>query len=97
MAQIPIGGSTTQFYTVEARRPAGYDKQIPHGAIVIHRVDTTRSDRVARVVDSDGNGNPNDTGARWRPGETFSDPANGVTVTVNAKVPGGFSVTISYQ
>jgi len=97
MAQIPIGGSTTQFYTVEARSPVGYDEQIPHGAIVIHRVDTTRGDRVARVVDNDGNGDPNDAGAQWRPGETFADPANGVTVAVNAKVPGGFSVTISYQ
>jgi hypothetical protein len=97
MAQIPIGGSTTQFYTVEARRAVGYDKQIPHGAIVIHKVNTTLGDRLAQVVDVDNNGDPNDAGARWRPGETFSDPTNGITVTVNAVVKGGFSVTISSQ
>jgi hypothetical protein len=97
MAQIPIGGSTTRFYTVEMRRHVGYDEQIPHNAVVIHKVNTTLSDRVAQVVDVDNNGNPNDAGAEWRPGETFSDPTNGITVTVNARVPGGFSVTISSQ
>jgi hypothetical protein len=97
MAQIPIGGSTTRFYTVEVRRHVGYDEQIPYNGVVIHKVNTTLSDRVAQVVDVDNNGNPNDAGATWRPGETFSDPTNGITVTVNARVPGGFSVTISSQ
>jgi hypothetical protein len=96
MAQIPIGGSATQFYTVEARRFVGYDNQIPAEAVVIHKVDTTRSDRVARVVDSDSNGNPNDAGAMWTPGETFTDPTNGITVTVNAVTTGGFSVTLGH-
>jgi hypothetical protein len=97
MAQIPIGGSTTQFYTVEARRFAGYDNQIPNEAVVIHKVDTTRSDRVARVVDSDSDGDPNDAGAMWTPGETFTDSANGITVTVNAVSTAGFEVTIWYN
>jgi len=97
IAQIPIGGSATLFYTVEVRRGAGYDAQIPHNAVVIHKVDMTLSDRVAQVVDVDNNGDPNDAGARWSPGETFSDPANGITVTVNAPVQGGFSITISAQ
>src|SRR5215510_2762097 len=96
MAQIPIGGSTTQFYTVEARRFAGYDNQIPGEAVVIHKVDTTQSDRLAQVVDSDNNGNPNDAGARWTPGETFTDSANGIAVTVNAVTTAGFSVTVGY-
>jgi hypothetical protein len=84
MAQIPIGGSMTQFYTVEARLFTGYDEQIPGEAIVIHWVNTTRGDRAAQVVDSDNNGNPNDVGAMWLPGETFTDTANGITVSVDA-------------
>jgi hypothetical protein len=31
MAQIPIGGSGTHFYTLEARRLTGYDKKLPRG------------------------------------------------------------------
>ena len=48
MAQIPIGDSTTHFYTVEARLFAGYDEEIPNEAIVIHKVDTTQRDRGPR-------------------------------------------------
>ena len=94
MAELPIPGSTTRFYTVEARRLAGYDGQIPGQAVVIHQVDTTRGDREAQVVDPDNNGNPNDAGATWLPGETFSDPANMISVSVDGMTTSGFQVTI---
>jgi M6 family metalloprotease-like protein len=67
MAKIPIPGSTTRFYTVEVRRSTGYDGQTPGEAVVIHKVDTTLSDRNARVVDADNDGDPNDAGAMWLP------------------------------
>ncbi|MEP6570359.1 MAG: hypothetical protein ABJC10_11355 [Acidobacteriota bacterium] len=92
MAQIPIDG--TKSYTVEARRFAGYDRQIPGEAIVIHQVDTTRVDRTAQVVDADNNGNPNDAGAMWLPGESFTDAAHSIQVTINSMNATSFSVTI---
>ena len=71
LAQIPIVGGPPRFYTVEARRPTGYDSQVPGEAVVIHSVNTTLTDRNAKVVDGDsGNTNPNDAGARWLPGES---------------------------
>ena len=72
MAQIPIGDSPTDFYTVETRLFAGYDDEIPDEAVVIHKVDTTLEDRLAQVVDVDNNGDPNDAGAMWTPGEIFT-------------------------
>jgi M6 family metalloprotease-like protein len=51
MAQIPIGGSSTFFYTVEARQLNGYDSKLPGAAVIIHEVDTTRL-VPAQVVDS---------------------------------------------
>jgi CARDB len=96
MAQVPIGGSTTQFYTVEARRFAGYDVSVPGEAIVIHKVDTNRV-KPAQVVDVDGNGDPNDAGAMWTPGETFSDAANGISVSVDEATLTGFQITVSYN
>jgi M6 family metalloprotease-like protein len=92
MAQIPIGSSTTEFYTIEARRFAGYDSQIPGEAIVIHRVNGQ-----AQVVDPDNNSNPNDAGAMWLPGDAFVDPANDIMVDVDAAPPTGFVVTIGLQ
>ena len=93
MAQIPIGYST--FYTVESRLFAGYDDGIPNEAIVIHKVDTTREDRLAQVVDIDNNGNPNDEGAMWTLGETFTDSENGIRVSVDATYSTGLQVTIN--
>ena len=34
-------------------------------------------------MDPDGNGNCNDVGAQWQPGETFYDSAQSVLVTVD--------------
>jgi M6 family metalloprotease-like protein len=95
LAQVPINGSATQFYTLEARRFTGYDRRVPGEAVVIHHVDTTRVDREARVVDIDTNGNPNDAAAMWLPGETFRDGANGITITVDRATTSGFAVTIT--
>jgi M6 family metalloprotease-like protein len=95
MAQVPIPGSSTRFYTVEARRFTGYDRQVPAEAVVIHRVDTTLSDRNARVVDPDRNGDPNDRGARWVAGEVFEDRTNGIEVGVTRATASGFNVTVN--
>ncbi len=107
MAQIPIPGSS-QFYTVEARRFVGYDSKVPAEAVVIHHVDPTRAND-AWVVDADGNldgdcvipeeeanCDPDDAGAQWMPGETYTDVANSIQVRVNSITAAGFSVTIRY-
>lgn len=93
MAQVPISG-TNDFYTVEARRTAGYDRGIPGEAVVLHRV-TPTAGTPARVVDPDGNGNPNDDGAAWYPGETFTDAQAGITISVASTGATGFQVAIT--
>ena len=95
MAQIPIGGSPTNFYTVEARLFAGYDDGIPDEAIVIHKVDTTREDRLAQVVDVDNNGDPNDEGAMWAVGEIFTDRENNLQISIDAAYASGYRMTIN--
>lgn len=95
VAKIPIGGSTTNFYTVESRKFVGFDNQVPGEAIVIHTVDTTRGDRNAQVVDPDGNDDPNDDGAQWLPGERFEDTVNNISVCVTEETDSGFWVAIN--
>jgi M6 family metalloprotease-like protein len=92
MAQIPLPGG--EFYTVEVRRKVGYDTGLPDEGVIIHRVRPTLPDRAAQVVDADNNGNPNDQGAIWLPGERFIDAANGVVIAVDAAVGSGFRVSI---
>lgn len=77
--RIPSGANS--FYTIERRRWTGYDQNIPGEAVVMHHVDYAIDDH-ARVVDPDGNGNCNDAGAQWVPGEYFYDSAKNVLVSV---------------
>ena len=94
LIRIPIGGSNSHFYTVEARRKTGYDVKLPGEAVIIHEVDTNRS-LPAYVIDADGNGNTGDAGAMWTVGETFQDTANAIWVRVEAATGTGFTVTVS--
>jgi M6 family metalloprotease-like protein len=93
MAEVPINGSSSRYYTVEVRRKAGYDVKLPGQAVIIHEVDTSRQ-IPAHVVDSDNNGNTGDGGAQWLEGETFNDTANKIWVRVDAATTTGFNVTI---
>lgn len=68
---IPIAGSNA-FYTAEVRTFAGYDRNLPGEAVVLHQVVPNRSSP-AHVVDADNDGDPNDEGAMWLPGEVFVD------------------------
>jgi hypothetical protein len=62
--------------------------------VLIHRV--RLADLIpAKVVDTDGNQNPNDAGATWVPGETFTDVQGGVQVRVLAASGTGFRVEVS--
>jgi hypothetical protein len=80
MVTIPLFDGT--FYTAEARRQVGYDERVPLTGVVLHHVDPERGDRRAQVVDVDDNGDPNDEGAAWTPGEVFEDGLHGVTLSV---------------
>jgi M6 family metalloprotease-like protein len=93
MAQIPIGGSGTHFYTVEARRLTGYDVKLPGNAVIIHEVDTTRG-IPAHVIDVDLNGDTSDAGAMWTVGESFFDATNNISVSVISATASGFQVLI---
>lgn len=93
LARIPIDGSLSHFYTVEARRWVGYDQKLPGMGLIIHEVKVNRVVR-AQVVDADNNGNPGDNGALWHVGETFYG-LDHVMVRVDGQTGTGYTVTIS--
>lgn len=101
MAQVFMGGLASKFYTVEFRQKVGYDKILPTSApdsvVLIHSVDTHRAgnDRHAQVVDATNNGNCNDDGAIWLPGETFTDSAQGITIKINSFGKTSANITIT--
>ncbi|RMF30714.1 MAG: hypothetical protein D6752_03560 [Candidatus Nitrosothermus koennekii] len=92
MIKVPI--SIDQFYTIEYRQRIGYDINVPDDAVIIHHVVETR-DRPAQVIDIDNNGNPNDEGAMWRVGETFSDESNNISITIIEDMGDSYIISVS--
>jgi hypothetical protein len=86
MIRIPATGA--RFYTVEAVQSAGYDGR--GDGVLIHEVNPGRGlpSEPARSMGSDG-----DEGSLWRPGATFSNPKDGITVRIDSATPTGFVVT----
>jgi M6 family metalloprotease-like protein len=95
LVSYPVPGGGGELYTVEARNRNDYDAPIPGAAVVIHRVRPWLADRAAQVVDADGDGDPNDEGAMWLPGETWTHAATGLNVTVDSATATGFTVTVA--
>ena len=95
-ALLPIQGSTTRHYIVETRRRVGYDALLPGEGVIIHE-ENFAAGGGALVVDADNNGNTGDAGALWTVGETFTDPAHGVSVSVDGATPTGYLVTIDVK
>ena len=94
-ARVPMLADTNHFYTIESRRFAGYDGRLPGEAVILHRVIPSLGDRNAQIVDEDNNLNPNDAGAMWTAGETFTDSLNGLTVLVESATATGHVATIT--
>jgi len=87
--RVPIGGSSTHFYTVEARKQVGYDVSTPGEAVIVHEVDTTR-EIPALVQGSDGA-----YGAMGTPGGVLRDAANDIGIAVTASTDTGFTVAVA--
>ncbi len=112
MIKIPINGSSSYYYTVEARfQTTGqqdYDQNIPDTAVIIHNVllgrggwPGTNTGPALVVVDDPTAGSPgsvvNGEGARWKPGETFQDTAAGIKISVISQNASSFVVAVSNQ
>ena len=101
MVKIPIPDTSGLFYTVEVRQRKDstylneYEDGLPGQAVIIHKVDPNRADRNAQIVDSSLNNDPNDAGAMWLPGETFTDTAKNISVQVLSATTNGYSVRIA--
>ncbi len=93
MAVIPFADGSDRYYTVEARRKVGYDRNLPADAVVIHQVDPHRYP--AAVVMAHATVDDVLTGSAWRPGDVFTDVEQGIAVEVERATDTGYVVTIA--
>lgn len=92
LVKIPV--TNDRFYTAEVRNFVAYDRNVPGEAVVLHEVVPTRSEP-AQVVDGNNNGNVNDEGAMWLPGETYENRGANVRIEVLGRLGTTFTVRIS--
>lgn len=99
LIEVPLAREPGVRYTLEARRDAGYDAALAAAGVILHRVDEdcfgSLNRACAKVVDVDGNGDPNDQGALFTAGEAFSDTLNGVSFSIDAQAEWGWTVTVT--
>ncbi len=96
MIKINLTGGS--YYTVETREKVGnYEADLPGTVVILNHVVNGRSEP-AWIVDKDvPPADYADTeGVMWRMGETFVDPANGLTVSVDSMTATGFTVTVNW-
>lgn len=93
--RIPLSDGT--HYVVEAREQEGnYESNLPGTAVIIHHVNTNRSEP-PWIMDADvppANYSDNE-GVMWKTGETFADNIDGYQVTVLNQFDHGFNVRIA--
>lgn len=95
VAHVGLPNGTGQFYSVEVKRQVGLDSLLLGEGVLIHLIDPSRPGNIAAYeADADHNGNPNDAGAMWLPGETFSDASAGISISVDSTAGTGYGVTI---
>jgi len=91
------GAPSTRYYTIEARKRGGkYEANLAGDAVIIHSVDTTRSEPAWSV---DATNPPattsNNEGSMFKVGESWTAPANGFAVSVNAATAEGFRISVT--
>jgi hypothetical protein len=97
-AKVLINNDPIHFITVEARQQVGYDFWLPsvdgwNQSVILHDVNTWLWEP-AHVIDIDYNGETEDAGAMWLPGEVYYNSAYGVRISIDDSTPTGFIVTI---
>ncbi len=100
IAVLPLGGSAGEFYSIESKRPAGYDRiasgALPAEGVIIHRVNPN-IDPIARLVNAGGGTSTTNEGAYLVPGEQWQDVARNITVRVLDATTTGYNVRVCYN
>lgn len=93
MGTMTFPNDPTRWMTFERRRFTGYDEGLPGESVIVHYVVSP----YGLIYDDDGDGDVNDDGAMFEPGESFRGTyeTDGVIMTVEEEDASGSLVTVS--
>lgn len=83
-------------YTLEARKPSGFDRNLPGRAVIIHRLThgTSSSRPIAQDADVPPATRNNNPGSMFTEGETWTPQEGFATVRILRQTPHGFWVAV---
>ena len=90
---IPLGLSS-EYYLVEVRAQVGFDAALPAAGVLITFVNENLVVGTVHVIDGHPNV-PDLNDAVWTVGQTFTDSANNVAVTMTSKNGDSYQVTVN--
>lgn len=97
---LPLGGGGGEFYSIESKRQAGYDRlavgALPAEGVVIHRV-SPNNDPIGRIINANGTTSTTDAGAYLVPGEQWVDAVRNITIKVLDQTSTGYTVKVCYN
>lgn len=88
MALVPIDGSMSHYYVVEARRRVGNDTQLVANSLVIHEIGGAQS------MELMGSFAGSQYGPAWEAGHIWAAPRGNLTVTVDENLATGYRITV---
>jgi M6 family metalloprotease-like protein len=97
VVEIPLGTASSnpsEYYLVEARANIGFDAALPNFGVLISLVNNNAVVGPIHIMD----GHPSVPGlndAVWDVGQTFTDTANGLSVSITGKVGNSYQVTVN--
>ncbi len=94
MVKIPL--AENHYYTLETRRPVGYDNIIFGQTVIIHeRLPSINNGNIGLIpLPNATSGTMSNIGAMWEQGRIFEDESNGIKVTILAPTATGYQVQI---
>ena len=94
--EIPLGISPTptEYYLIEVRAAIGFDSALPNFGVLITLVNNNNVVGPVHIIDGHPNV-PNLQDAVWDVGQTFTDTANELSVSVTGKVGNSYQVTVN--
>jgi M6 family metalloprotease-like protein len=94
--EIPLGtgSNPSQYYLIEVRADIGFDSALPAFGVLITIVNNDAVVGPVHIVDGHPN-EPNLEDAVWDVGQTFTDSANSLSVTVTGKIGNSYQVTVN--
>jgi len=94
--EVPLGTSYTpsEYYLIEVKADIGFDQALPNFGVLISLVNNNAVVGPIHIIDGHPNV-PNLNDAVWNVGQTFTDSANSLSISITGQTGNSYQVTVN--